>query len=135
VSARTNFDQMPELQTAEYETAGALRGVPVMANPLRVRRTQRVVRERAVQMRVGRARMRVIAAACILVSALLAVVAIPLWNTLDEFAHWSDIPDLQIHMLFLAVWFLPGTIAALLLWRGQRKRIDQLTQIAHTAQR
>lgn len=124
-----------QAQMTEFETAGALRSVPVMANPLRVRRTQRVVRERAVQMRVGRARLRVMAAACILVSALLAVVAVPLWNTLDEFAHWSGIPDLQIHMLFLALWFLPCTIVALLLWRGQRKRIEQMTQIAHLAQR
>jgi hypothetical protein len=124
-----------QAESAEFDAASVLRGVPVMANPLRVRRTQRIVHERAVQMRVSRSRMRVIAAACILVSALLAVIAVPLWNTLDEFAHWSGIPDLQIHMLFLALWFLPCTIVALLLWRGQRKRIDELTQIAHLAQR
>jgi len=132
---RFNSDATSPAQITEFETAGALRSMPVVANPLRVRRTQRVVRERAVQMRAGQARMRVMAAACILVSALLAVVAVPLWNALDEFAHWSGIPDLQIHMLFLGLWFLPCTIVALLLWRGQRKRIDQLSQIAHLAQR
>lgn len=135
MNAETANTLREQAESAEFAAAGALRSVPVMANPLRVRRTQRVVHERAVQMRVGRARMRVVAAACILVSALLAVIAVPLWNTLDEFAHWSGIPDLQIHMLFLALWFFPCTIVALLLWRGQRKRIDELTQIAHLAQR
>ena len=54
----------------------------------------------------------------------MAVLTVPLWNQLDEFAHWSGIPDLQIHMLFLGVWFLPGTVAGLMLWRSSRRNDD-----------
>ena len=105
------------------EVEAAVRSIPVAANPTRVRRTQRIVRERAIRMKDGRARFRFTVAICAVCSLLLGILAVPLWNELDEFAHWSGVPDLQIHMLFLALWFLPATITALLLWRGWRKQI------------
>jgi hypothetical protein len=33
------------------------------------------------------------------------------------------------------VWFLPGTIAALWLWRGMRRRVDHVTRLGRLAQR
>ena len=107
----------------------------MMADGGRVRRTQRVVRESAVRSRWFKGRLAVVMLGCAMVSLLLGVAAVPLWNSLDGLAHSYGIPDLQIHMLFLAVWFLPGTIAALLLWRGQRKRIDQVAQWSLRSQR
>ncbi len=105
------------------EVEAAVRSIPVAANPTRVRRTQRIVRERAMRMQDGRARFKFTVAICALCSVLLAVAAVPLWNYLDEFSQWSELPELPIHMLFLAAWFLPATITALLLWRGWRKQV------------
>jgi hypothetical protein len=105
------------------EVEAAVRSIPVAANPTRVRRTQRIVRERAMRMQDGRAKLRFTLAICALCSVLLAIAAVPLWNELDDFAHWSGVPDLQMHMLFLGLWFLPATITALLLWRGRRKQV------------
>ncbi len=90
-----------------------------------VQRTRRVVRQQIVSEVRRRRRMRSILAAAFVCSALLAVLSVPLWNELDAFAHWSGVPDLQIHMLFLGVWFLPATAVSLLLWRGYRKSIAQ----------
>jgi hypothetical protein len=90
----------------------------VGANASRVQRTQRIVTERAVDYHARRAYLRVIAIAALVCSAILGIAVVPLWNSLDEFAHWSGIPDLQIHMFFLAVWLLPATIAVLFLSRS-----------------
>jgi hypothetical protein len=105
------------------EVEAAVRSIPVAANPTRVRRTQRIVRERAMRMQDGRARLKFTVWVCALCSVLLGIAAVPVWNELDDFAHWSGVPDLQIHMLFLGMWFLPATITALLLWRGWRKQV------------
>lgn len=128
---------MQSSHPAQIENAAgqALRGVAATADSGRVRRTQRVVRERALHIRAGKKRLMVVMLGGIMVSLLLGVATVPLWNTMDTFAHANGIPDLQIHMLFLAVWFLPGTVAALLLWRGQRKRVEEITRLNHLAQR
>jgi hypothetical protein len=133
----TDRSLLPELLPDPLEAAAgqALRAVPLAADPGRVRRTQRVVRERALRSRSFKGRLAVVMLGCAMVSLLLGVAAFPLWSVLDDMAHSWGIPDLQVHMLFLAVWFLPGTIAALLLWRGQRKRIEQITRWQQLAQR
>jgi hypothetical protein len=120
---------------SELDVAQSLRTIPVMADGGRVRRTQRVVRERALRTRSFKSRLLMVMLGAAMVSALLWVATVPLWNLLDSYAHSYEIPDLQIHMLFLAVWFLPGTIAALLLWRGQRRRIEQISRWQQLAQR
>ncbi len=119
----------------EFAARQAMRSVPMAADAGRVRRTQRVVRESALRTRSFKGRLTVVMLGCAMVSLLLGVAAVPLWNELDSLAHSYGIPDLQIHMLFLGVWFLPGTIAALLLWRGQRRRIEQITRWQQLAQR
>lgn len=122
-------------QPSESACAQALRSVAATADSGRVRRTQRVVRERALHIRAGKKRLAVVMLGGVMVSLLLGVVTVPLWNELDALAHSYGIPDLQIHMLFLAVWFLPGTIAALWLWRGLRRRVDEVTRLTRLAQR
>ncbi len=87
-----------------------------------MRRTQRIVRERAQRIRSGKARLSVAIAGCAIVCLFFAVLAVPLWNALDSLAHSFGIPDLQVQMVFLAVWFLPATVIAILLWRGQTRR-------------
>lgn len=119
----------------EFATAQALRSMPVMADASRVRRTQRVVRESAMRRQCFKSRLAVVMLGCALVSMLLWVAAIPVWNTMDGWAHAYGIPELQFHMLFLGLWFLPATIVALLLWRGQRKRIEQIARWQQLAQK
>jgi hypothetical protein len=109
----------------ESDTNQALRGIPMAAEPVRVRRTQRIVRERALRIRSGKSRLTLAMVGCAMVSLFLAVLAVPMWNELDSIAHSFDIPDLQVQMLFLAIWFLPATIFAVLLWRGQKRRPDE----------
>jgi hypothetical protein len=53
------------------EVEAAVRSIPVAANPTRVRRTQRIVRERAMRMKDGRARFRFTVAICAVCSLLL----------------------------------------------------------------
>ena len=120
---------------AEHEALQSLRAIAATADSGRVRRTQRVVRDRALNLRAGRKRLAVVMPGGAMVSLLLGLAAVPLWNEMDLMAHSYGIPDLQIHMLFLAVWFLPGTIAALWLWRGLRKRVDYVTRLGRLAQR
>ena len=109
-------------QTLVAEAGQTLRSVPLAADPRRVRRTQRIVRERAQRMRSGRARLSLAIAGCAMVCLVFAILAVPLWNALDSFAHSFGIPDLQVQMVFLAVWFLPATVIAIMLWRGQTRR-------------
>ena len=119
----------------EKDIKRSLCAIAATADSSRVRRTQRVVRNRALDMRAGKKRLFVVMFSGAMVSLLLGLATVPLWNELDAFAHSSGIPDLQIHMLFLAVWFLPGTIAALWLWRGMRKRVEHVTRLGRLAQR
>jgi hypothetical protein len=124
-----------EQHPMEPAAAQSLRSIAATADSSRVCRTQRVVRERALHIRAGKKRLAVVMLGGAMVSLLLGVATVPLWNELDALAHSYGIPDLQIHMLFLAVWFLPGTIAALWLWRGQRKRVDEITRLTRLIQR
>jgi len=123
------------MATAEREAIDSLRSIAATADAGRVRRTQRVVRHRALDLRAGGKRLAVVMLGGAMVSLLLGLATVPLWNEMDEMAHSYGIPDLQIHMLFLAVWFLPGTIAALWLWRGLRKRVEHVTRLGRLAQR
>jgi hypothetical protein len=112
----------------------ALKTVSISARAQLVQNTQRQVRNRCLQTRQRRRRMRPVWVSSALASAWMACAAPYLWQSFDLTGHWLHIPDLLWQMGFLVTWFTPAlTGAAVALWlrppsaRNARPQINGAT--------
>ena len=81
-----------------------------------VRRTRRVVRERARILDRRRSRVRSLLAPLAVSSALLLILCCAVWTVLDQYEMTpAGIPDASNQLLVLALWFLPISAALLAL--------------------
>jgi len=97
----------------------ALRSVVLRASPVLVAATQRRVRERAAQLRDDRARRAWLVASGLLAVLLTAATSVSLWHVLGWAADRLEVPPLAWMPVILALWLMPGTLAAAAAWLVQ----------------
>lgn len=88
-----------------------------------VRRTHRIVREQAMQMRAERKRSRSLLAPLFICSSLLLVVCYAIWAVMAGYdPSQNGVPDASDQVLLFLLWSLPVTVLVLgLIWiRRQR---------------
>jgi hypothetical protein len=90
-----------------------------------VNRTHRVVRERAKTLQAHRSRVRSLWIPLTICSALLLMICSAVWTVLDGYELTPmGIPDSSDQFLVLVLWFLPVSMALLVMvwFRHMRKR-------------
>jgi hypothetical protein len=103
---------------SELQARAALRGVPLAADAVRVGRTHRVVRERALVLRESRYQRRTLWLPLTIASAMLIMICYAIWATLAQYdlAEISDDLAGSLHggsqMIIIGLWFLPVTATA-----------------------
>jgi len=104
---------------AELQARAALRGIPLAADAVRVGRTHRVVRERALVMQEARYQRRTLWLPLTIASAMLVVICYAIWTSLAQYdlSEISDDFTSSLHggsqMIVIGLWFLPVTATAL----------------------
>jgi hypothetical protein len=113
---------------AEIEARTAIRGIPLAADSVRVGRTHRVVRERALDMQEQRHQRRKLWLPLTIASVMLALISYAVWTSFaqDDVAEISDgfVGSLRDggQMMILSLWFLPVTATALFFVWTRRNR-------------
>jgi hypothetical protein len=104
---------------SELQARAALRGIPLAADAMRVGRTHRVVRERALVMQEARYQRRTLWLPLTIASVMLAMLFYAIWIGLAQYdvAEISDEFAGSLRggsqMMILGLWFLPVTATAL----------------------
>jgi hypothetical protein len=112
----------------EMRARAELRGIPLAADAVRVGRTHRVVRERAMAMRQSRRNGRSLLLPLGIASAMIALVCYALWTGLAQYdvAEISDELAGTLRggsqMMIFGMWFLPVTATALVFAWLRRSR-------------
>jgi hypothetical protein len=88
-----------------------------------VNRTHRVVRERAKKIQAHRSRVRSLWIPLTICSALLMMISYAVWTVLDGYELTQvGIPDSSDQFLVLFIWFLPVSMALLVMVWVRRSR-------------
>jgi hypothetical protein len=112
----------------EIQARAAVRSLPLAADPARVGRTHRVVRERAQVMRESRQQRRSLWLPLTIASAMMIMLFYAVWSGFVQYdvAEISDEVAGSLRggsqMLILGLWFLPVTVTALFFVWIQRNR-------------
>ncbi len=122
-------ESLAQQQQAQREMAAALQRIHVTANSTLVSRTQRVVRERALEMQARRRRTRDLWLACTICSAWLIMMTHSAWSGFMQ-SEASMLGSLQpvdllessAQMLVMAMWFLPVSVVVLMMVWFKRNR-------------
>ncbi len=108
----------------EMRARAALRSLPLAADGLRVGRTHRVVRERALAMQETRRQRRGLWLPLTIVSTMLAMICYAAWTGFAQYDltgisdEFSAILRNGSQMMIYSLWFLPLSAAALVFaWR------------------
>jgi ABC-type enterobactin transport system permease subunit len=105
--------------TADLQARAALRGLPLAADPARVGRTHRVVRERALVMQEARHLRRTLWLPLTIASVMMMMLGYAIWSGLAQYdvAEISGELAGSLHdssqMMVIGLWFLPVTATAL----------------------
>ena len=106
----------------------ALRWMAVSADPGMVRATRLQVRMRARELDESRSRSLLLWASGVL-TTVVGMVTLPLlWSGLKWASAQLSLPEGVWQLVFLAAWFLPAVVVALML-RQQRRRAPQSGQV------
>lgn len=112
----------------EIQARAAVRSLPLAADPARVGRTHRVVRERAQIMRESRHQRRTLWLPLTIASAMMIMLFYAVWSGFVQYdvAEISDELAGSLRggsqMIILGLWFLPVTVTALFFVWIQRNR-------------
>ncbi len=111
-----------------HAARAAVRSLPLAADPARVGRTHRVVRERAQIMRESRRQRRSLWLPLTIASAMMIMLFYAVWSGFVQYdvAEISDELAGSLRggsqMIILGLWFLPVTVTALFFVWIQRNR-------------
>ena len=115
-------EHLPEGVVRQHVNA-ALPTMNTSARASTVKRTHRVVRERAKMLQARRSRVRSLWIPLALCSALLLMICSAVWTVLDGYELTPmGIPDSSDQFLVLALWFFPVSMALLVMAWFRRTR-------------
>ncbi len=99
---------------------------PTAARAVAVNRTHRVVREKAMDLRSRRSRLRSLYVPLGICAAFVLMLCSAIWSLLAQYeTSASGIPDASSQIFVMLLWFLPACAAILALVLVRRNRADQ----------
>lgn len=100
----------PESPTLSLREGSRVEAAPASL----VARTRRVVSQRAVALRSGRARLRALLVPMLICAASLLIACTAVWSVLDQYdLAPTGIPDASSQIFVLLLWFFPVSAAVL----------------------